>query len=68
MLTPGSMSDDYWTSLLKSTFCLATTGTGWGSRFKVRAARGSCALLAWATAGTTVVQLELLTLKWSLRL
>ena len=27
---------EYWHNVLTSVFCLATSGTGWGSRFKVR--------------------------------
>ena len=36
VLAEGNLGADYWKMQLSSVFCLATTGTGWGSRFKVR--------------------------------
>ena len=32
-LKEGSLGREYWGKILSSIFCLATTGTGWGSRF-----------------------------------
>lgn len=40
VLRSEDMTHNYWMSLLSSVFCLATTGTGWGSRFKVAVNRG----------------------------
>ena len=38
-LSVAHQGPDYWHNILTSVFCLATTGTGWGSRFKVRQQR-----------------------------
>jgi len=38
-LCVGAMGQDYWQNLLTTVFCLATTGTGWGSRLKVASSR-----------------------------
>jgi hypothetical protein len=35
MIDNGNMGEEYWPRILKSIFCLATSGGGWGSRFKV---------------------------------
>ncbi|GAX82871.1 hypothetical protein CEUSTIGMA_g10297.t1 [Chlamydomonas eustigma] len=39
-LAEEPLGSNYWTKLLKSKFCLGTTGTGWGSRFKVALVHG----------------------------
>ena len=39
-VSDNSSGNEYFMSLLLSTFCLATTGTGWGGRLKVGLVRG----------------------------